>query len=82
MDPNPRRSEQTDICSTCGQLVAPQRNRCPRCGSPMKLRGRRLPLLIGIAGVLALLFVVVLMVVVVQNSESGDEAPTTTESPR
>ncbi len=75
MDRHEAHSRETDICSRCGQLVAPEGNRCPRCGSPMKVHTKRLPILIGIAGVLALLFVVVLMVVVIQNSEE-DAAPT------
>jgi len=42
----------------------------------MKVHNKRLPILIGIAGVLALAFVVFLMVVVIQNSEADDPGTT------
>jgi uncharacterized paraquat-inducible protein A len=73
-------SRETDICSRCSQLVAPVGNRCPRCGSPMKVHTMRLPIVIGIAGVLALLFVVVLMVMVIQNADVENGAPTVQRS--
>jgi uncharacterized paraquat-inducible protein A len=74
MERTEAQARETDICSRCGQLVAPEGNRCPRCGSPMKVHTKRLPILIGIAGVLALLFVVLLMVVVIQNSDDAADA--------
>lgn len=42
----------------------------------MKIHAKRLPILIAIAGVLALLFVVFLMVKVIQNSEVENGAAT------
>jgi predicted amidophosphoribosyltransferase len=80
MDGDEAPPRETGICSRCGQLVTPERNRCPRCGSPMQVHGKRLPILIGIAGVLALLFVVVLMVVVIQNSDEQSGAATQRQS--
>ncbi len=80
MAPDQPRPRETGICSRCGQLVAPEGNRCPRCGSPMKVHNKRLPILIGIAGVLALLFVVLLMVRVIQRSDDSDS--TTQMEPR
>jgi len=71
-------SRETGICSRCGQLVVPEGNRCPRCGSPMSVHNKRLPIIIGIAGVLALVFVIIMMLVVVQNSDI--ENGTTTQS--
>lgn len=76
MDPAEDLAPEKGICSRCGQLVTPQHNRCPRCGSPMKIHAKRLPILIAIAGVLALLFVVFLMVKVIQNSEVENGAAT------
>jgi len=43
------------------------------------MRTKRLPILIGIAGVLALLFVVAIMVVVIQN-EDLDQGPPPADS--
>jgi hypothetical protein len=77
MDRTEANSPDTDICGRCGQLVVPHGNRCPRCGSPMTMRTRRLPILFGIAGVLALAFVIFLMVKVVENEDI--ESPKTTE---
>jgi len=68
-----------DVCSRCGQLVTVAGKRCPRCGSPVGMRTKRLPILIGIAGVLALLFVVAIMVVVIQN-EDLDQGPPPADS--
>jgi predicted amidophosphoribosyltransferase len=78
MDRTPAQSRETDICSRCGQLVAPEGNRCPRCGSPMKVHTKRIPILIGLAGVLALLFVIFLMVVVIHNADVENAPPAQT----
>ncbi len=48
----------------------------------MKVHPDRLPILIGIAGVLALLFVVFLMVVVIRNSELDDAGATSQSVPK
>ena len=81
MDPAEDRASEKGICSRCEQVVTPQGNRCPRCGSPMRIHSRRLPILIGLAGVLALLFVVFLMMKVIQNSEA-ESGPATQSSQR
>jgi ribosomal protein S27AE len=73
-------SRESGICSRCGQLVVPEGNRCPRCGSPMAVHNKRLPILISLAGVLALLFVIVVMVLVVHNSDIADGSTTQSES--
>jgi len=80
MDRNEADAPEKDICSRCGVYVTPKNNRCPRCGSPMRMHSKRVPILIGIAGLLALLFVVGLMVVVMQHAE--DDAATTVQTPK
>jgi hypothetical protein len=57
-----------DRCTRCLQLLPYKAQRCPDCGQPAKSR-RALPLLIGVAGVLALLFVLGLMWRMVANEE-------------
>ncbi len=78
MDGDEPISPEPGVCSRCGQLVVPVNDRCPRCGSPMSVHNKRVPILIGIAGVLALLFVIVLMVLVVHNEDM--ESDTTSQS--
>lgn len=81
MDHPESATPNTDICGRCGQLVMPENNRCPRCGSPITMRFHHWPILFGIAGVLALLFVVYLMVMVVQNDEDHTTPDPTAQTP-
>ena len=69
---------EREICSRCSQMVVPQNKRCPRCGSPMAMRSRRWPLMFGVAGVLALAFLVFLMLKVIENDDI-ENTPSSTE---
>jgi hypothetical protein len=62
-----------EICHRCLQPIAPSAQSCPNCGerhSP----ARRLPILIGVLSLLALVFVVFVMITVIRNSDI-DSAP-------
>jgi hypothetical protein len=64
-----------DLCPRCLQPVTVKMARCPNCGD--RLPGfRRLPLLLGSVGLLALLFLLGLMVVVIRNDDIENSPPT------
>ena len=67
-----------EVCHRCLQPIAPHAQRCPNCGerhSPTN----RLPILIGVLGLLALVFVGFVMAKVIQNSDADSAAPNQTE---
>jgi ribosomal protein L32 len=67
-----------EICHRCLQPIAPSAQRCPNCGerhSP----SHRLPILIGIAGLLALFFIAIVMIKVIQNNDADSALPDRTE---
>jgi hypothetical protein len=62
-----------EVCDRCLQPIAPSARRCPNCGerhSP----ANRLPILLEILGLLALIFVAVIMFKVMRSSDI-DSAP-------
>jgi ribosomal protein L32 len=74
-----------EVCHRCLQPVAPSAQRCPNCGE-RHARTHHLPLLIGILGVLALIFVAIIMVKVIQNTDlestpSDDTEQSTPQQP-
>jgi hypothetical protein len=62
---------KTDHCPRCLQPVSPKVPRCLGCGQPIRSR-RSLPLLIGAAGVLVLVFAVLLMYQLVSNEDAAN----------
>ncbi|HMD70511.1 MAG TPA: hypothetical protein VKF41_04170 [Bryobacteraceae bacterium] len=78
-----------EICHRCLQPVAPSAQRCPHCGE-RHVSTRRLPILIGILCLLALVFVGVIMIQVIWNNDidtappdqpAGQSAPKTPDRP-
>ena len=67
-----------EVCHRCLQPVAPSAQRCPNCGE-RHARTHHLPLLIGILGVLALIFVAIVIITVSRNSDIGSATPNQTE---
>ena len=67
-----------EVCHRCLQPIAPSAKRCTNCGerhSP----ANRLPILMGILGLLALVFVGLVMLRVIQNSDADSAPPVQTE---
>jgi uncharacterized paraquat-inducible protein A len=62
-----------EICHRCLQPIAPSARRCPNCGERLS-SSNRVPIFLGILGLLALVFVAIVMVQVIQNSDI-DSAP-------
>jgi hypothetical protein len=60
---------KSEVCPRCKQRLSFQETRCPNCGQPVSDMTRNLPLLIGVGGVGAILFVVLLMWLVVHNED-------------
>jgi hypothetical protein len=58
-----------ELCVRCKQPLSLQHRRCRNCGQPVSGLERNLPLLIGIGGVGAIVFVVLLMWLVVHNED-------------
>jgi hypothetical protein len=58
-----------ELCIRCKQPLSFQDARCPNCGHPVSGISRNVPLLIGVGGVGAILFVVLLMWLVVHNED-------------
>jgi hypothetical protein len=67
-----------EICHRCLQPIAPSAQRCPNCGE-RHTRTNRLPIFIGILGLLALVFVAIIMIQVVRNSDIDSAPPDQTE---
>jgi predicted amidophosphoribosyltransferase len=67
-----------EICHRCLQPIAPNAQRCRNCGerhSP----ANRLPILLGVFGLLLLAFVAIVMLKVVRNSDIDSAPPAHTE---
>jgi DNA-directed RNA polymerase subunit RPC12/RpoP len=56
-----------EVCHRCLQPVAQSARRCPHCGE-RRSSTRRLPILIEVLGLLALVFVAIIMVKAIRNS--------------
>ena len=67
----PRRGE---ICHRCLQPVPASAAQCPNCGERLQ-RVRYIPFLLGIGGLLALMFVVALMIKVVRDNDIENAPP-------
>jgi hypothetical protein len=67
-----------DICHRCLQPIAPSAQRCPNCGERLS-PANRVPIFLGILGLLALVFVVMVMVKVIRNSDIDSAPPTQTQ---
>jgi hypothetical protein len=65
---------KAECCSRCLQPVPVEAPRCPRCGQPIGSK-RVLPLAIGVAGLLALVFAVFLMYRMVSNEDAAKAPP-------
>jgi predicted amidophosphoribosyltransferase len=63
-----------DRCSRCLQPVPRKAARCPGCGHPAS-SFRHLPLLIGVTGVFALVFVVAIMYFAVRRADLQNAPP-------
>jgi hypothetical protein len=66
-----------EICYRCLQPIAPNAQRCRNCGerhSP----ANRLPILLGVFGLLLLVFVAIVMFKVVRNSDIDSAPPAQT----
>ena len=68
----PKRSNE--ICARCLQPVAAKASRCPHCGNKVNAY-RGLPIVVGIVGMIALVFVIVIMFQVVQNVDIESAPP-------
>jgi len=66
-------------CPRCLQAVPPKSARCPGCGQPIQTSSRALRLVIGFAGLIALLFAVALMYQTVRNEDAGKDDAATEE---
>jgi hypothetical protein len=66
-------------CPRCLQPVPPKVSRCPGCLQPIHSQ-RFLPLAIGVAGLLALVFALLVMYRMVSN-EDAENAPTPLDQP-
>jgi hypothetical protein len=62
-----------EICHRCLQPIGPRARRCPNCGERLSPTNR-VPIFLGILGLLALAFVAIIMVRVIRNSDI-DSAP-------
>lgn len=68
-----------EICHRCMQPVTPQARRCPHCGNPLQSM-HRLPIYMGIGGLLVLVFVLWIMFKVVRNADIEASQPETEQS--
>ncbi len=66
-------------CPRCLQPVPPKAARCPGCGQPIQTSSRVLRLIIGFAGLIALIFVIGLMYQTVRDEDAGKGAAPTEE---
>jgi hypothetical protein len=67
-----------EVCHRCLQPVAANAQRCPKCGE-RRTPANRLLMLIGILGLLVLVFVAVIMVTASRNSAINSTPPDQTE---
>jgi hypothetical protein len=66
-----------EICHRCLQPIAPNAQRCRNCGerhSP----ANRLPIILGVFGLLLLVFVAIVMLKVIRNSDIDSAPPAQT----
>ena len=75
-----------EVCHRCLQPVAASAQRCPHCGE--RRSTRRLPILIQILGLLALVFVAIVVVKAIRDShvdpapaDETEQTPKTPEKP-
>ena len=61
-------ARSAETCARCLQPIPREARRCPNCGTP-RTNSRRIVVLLGIASLLALVFVILLMVQVVRNED-------------
>ena len=64
-------------CPRCLQPLPGKVARCPGCGQPIQSSSLALRLAIGVAGVIALVFVIVLMYQTVRNEDAANKAAPT-----
>jgi predicted nucleic acid-binding Zn ribbon protein len=67
-----------EVCHRCLQPIAPNAQTCPNCGERHSPRNR-LPIFIGILGLLALVFIAVIMFKTIQNSDADSAPPDQTD---
>jgi hypothetical protein len=67
-----------EVCHRCLQPIAPSAQRCTHCGERHSPRNR-LPIFLGILGLLALVFVAFIMVQVIQNNDIDTAPPDQTD---
>ena len=64
-------------CPRCLQSVPEKSARCPGCGQPIQTSSRTLRLVIGVVGLIALIFAIALMYQTVRDEDANkDEVPT------
>ena len=68
----PSRADGQEICPRCRGAVARNAKSCPACGERLAFM-RRVPIFVGIAGVLALIFAAVMMFTSAQNEDEADK---------
>ena len=67
-----------EICDRCLQPIAPNAQRCRNCGerhSP----ANRIPIFLGVLGLVALAFVAMIMLKVIRNTDIDSAPPAQTE---
>ena len=70
-------------CPRCLQPLPVKASRCPGCGQPIHSSLRFVPIAIGIAGLLALVFAMVVMYQVVANEDAANApAPVDANTPQ
>ena len=67
-----------EICHRCLQPIALSARRCPNCGERLS-PANRIPIFLGILGLLALVFVAIVIITVSRNSDIGSATPNQTE---
>jgi hypothetical protein len=75
---NAARQPLGEICHRCLQPIAANARRCPNCGE-LHSPTNRIPIFIGIMGLLALVFVAVIMIRMARNSEIDSAPPEQTD---
>ena len=67
-----------EICHRCLQPIALSARRCPTCGERLS-PANRIPIFLGILGLLALAFVAIVMFSVIRSTDTGSAPPDQTE---